>query len=236
MSTPLKISRSDVNWDDTVEKALENHLDHLRAHHQQVWPTIIDQDINFFDTAPPLLTPPSPSASEHEWHKYDSATEEMFYDWNDEQLRVDHEIPYFHLTSLFVHICSSIEGWLSSLCDLLAGYHHSRLTRRDIKSDWALSAHLRFLESTLYLDLAVTPKLMQQIRERYSVRNAIVHAPPLFHFSPVWRRDEYPRQSHLTCIGAFTASRDGNLRFNEDYLLQSFDDGITFSQIIANAI
>ena len=236
MNTPLKISRSDVNWDDTVENALESHLDHLRAHHQQVWPTIIDQKINFFDTAPALLEPPSSASSEHEWHMYDNAADEMFYEWQSERLRLDYEIPYFHLTSLFVHICSSTEGWLSSLCDLLAGYHGSRLTRHDIKTDWALSAHLRFLESTLYLDLAMSPELIQRVRGRFSTRNAIVHAPPLFHYSPVWRHDEHPRHSRLTSTGAFTASHNGTLRFNEAYLLQAFDDSIIFSRTITNAI
>ncbi|RYD85424.1 MAG: hypothetical protein EOP84_02560 [Verrucomicrobiaceae bacterium] len=233
MKTPIRVPRYDVNWDSAIEKALENHLRNLLEHHRQIWPTIVDQSTNFFDTAPALLTPPSAEASEHEWRMYDLAAEEMFFDWEAERLRLDYEIPYFHLTSLFVHICSSTEGWLSSLCDLLASYHGVRITHRHLKSEWALSAKMEFLESVLNLDLGLPSDLKQRIRSRFSTRNAIVHSPPLFHYSPPY---QHPEKEKLTRSGAFSTSRDGNLRFNEPYLLKTIDDSIQFSQSVAAAI
>jgi len=236
MNAPQKITRSDVNWDDTIESALEKHLDHLREYHQQVWLKIIDQDINLSDSAPLLFEPPSLASSERDWQLFETMTEEMFYEWQSERLRLDYEIPYFHLTSLFVHICISTESWLSSMCDLLAGYHGSRLSYSDLRKTWALSTHLRFLEDIFYLDLAMPPGLIQRIRGRYSIRNVIVHASPLFQYSPVCGRDVHLKQSKLISDGAFTASSGGKLQFNEAYLLQAFDDSITFSRAITNAI
>src|SRR5947208_2876395 len=112
--SPLRIDLGNPNWDSRVETALEMHLVSVREHHDRVWPHIVVGDAHdFFETAPVLPTPPSANAGEIEWSRFNDACEEAFLEWEAERFRRDDEIPYFHLTSMFVDVCSATQSWLS---------------------------------------------------------------------------------------------------------------------------
>ena len=202
-----------------------------------MWSTIIDEDIDFFDTAPPFFDPPAVDADDAEWGMYERACEEVLDEWQGERLRVDYEIPYFHLTSLFLHICTSTQGWLSSLCDLLAIYHSTDVSSKDFSKEWALAPHLQFLHKTLHIDISASKSLLEPLRCQFAVRNAIVHSPPLFHFSSAWGHTPHPKKGLLVGSGAVPKrSRDGNLRLNEKYVLAALDRGMELSRKIRQKI